>query len=443
LIALLAAPSVARAHTSLKRSDPASGAHVAATLARITLWFTARPQLPFSRIALIGPAGPVALGAVLADSGNALRADIGSPLAPGEYTIKWQTASADGHAIRGEFTFTVAGVAAAPTTPPATSAAAHSAAAHSAPPDAHQEHDEYRTARWLEFVALLTVIGALGFRHAVLPPLAARGVPPTDAADRARRLGLGVLFVYAVAALVRVYNESVAVHGAEQALDVDQVMPMLSQTIWGVGWLAGVIGAALVALGWALSRRRVAIGTPLALTGAIGMIFAPALSGHAASSAHFVTSVLFDVVHVTAAGLWLGGLLIVLFAGVPAMRKLDGGNTDAAVSALVNSFHPLALFCAPLVVLAGVATAWLRLDQLADLWQTGYGLMLVRKTVCVLLVAIIGGYNAVRMRRQLGTAYATRRFRITGTVELLLAAAVLAFTTWLVTLPVPSEALRP
>jgi len=444
-LALLLMPSAARAHTSLKRSEPAKGARLGVPPTRIALWFTAKPQVPFSRIVLIGPNGEIALGAIVADSGNSLHAAIPTTLAPGAYTVKWQTASADGHPITGEFAFTVMGAAGATTAAaPSADAMAGMTNPHATVPEsAHQEHAEYHTARWLEFVALLTVLGALGFRHGVLPPLAARAVPTSDAADRARRLGLGVLIVYAIAAIVRAYNESVAVHGVDEALDPRQIVPMLTHTIWGIGWIAGIVGAGLVAAGWALSRRRIAVGTPVALTGALGMVFAPALSGHAASSDHFVASVLLDVVHVTAAGLWLGGLLMVVFAGVPAMRRLESGNTDAAISALVNSFHPLALFCAPLVVTAGLGTAWLRLTQPSDLWQTAYGLMLLRKTVFVVFVAGIAGYNSIRMRRYLGTPVATRRFRITGTVELLLAAGVLAFTTWLVTMPVPSEMVHP
>lgn len=298
-------------------------------------------------------------------------------------------------------------------------------------------------ARWIEFATLLTVLGALGFRHGVLPPLALRGVPTADAGDRARRLGLGALVLYALAIMARVYSQSVTVHGPNHALDVNLVLPMLTGTLWGAGWLLGAGGAALLAVGWVLSRSRVAVGTPLALTGALGMGFSPALTGHAASSTHFVASVVLDVTHVMAAGLWLGGLLMVLFAGIPAMRRLNGGGTDAAVSALVSSFHPLALFCAPLVVAAGVGTAWLRLTTISDLYHTDYGLMLLRKTVLVLCVLAMGAYNALRVRRTLGAEPSTRRFRWTGSIELLFAAGVIAFTTWLVTLPVPGEAAGP
>jgi copper transport protein len=436
----------------LRRSEPANGARLAVAPTRIALWFTARPQLAFSRLTLTGPAGEMALGMLVADTGNALHADITAALAPGAYTVHWQTASADGHAIRGELTFVLLAAsdsatnrigASANATPRPMPMTDTGSQAHTAPLNAHVGHSEYRVARWVEFVALLTVLGALGFRHGVLPPLAARGVPTSDAGERARRFGSSVLLLYIVAALIRAYNESVAIHGEALALDPALVMPMLTTTVWGTGWLFGVIGALLLAIGWRLSRASTTIGTPVALTGVLGMVLAPALSGHAAASDHFVLSVVLDVLHVAAAGLWLGSLLMVLFAGIPAMRRLGNGDPDAAISALVNSFHPLALFCAPLVVVAGIASGWMRLGSVGALWSTDYGMTLVRKTVMVVLVLAAGAYNSIRARRRLAESGGPRRILISGTIELLFAAIVLALTTVLVTQPVPTEGILP
>jgi len=125
------------------------------------------------------------------------------------------------------------------------------------------------------------------------------------------------------------------------------------------------------------------------------------------------------------------------------MRRLPNGNRDAAVSALVNSFHPLALFCAPIVVAAGAGTAWIRLGGLSALWSTTYGQTLLWKVIWVALVAGMGFYNAARTRHTLGAAEGTRRIRRTGTVELLFTAVVIAVTTVLVTTPVPSEMVQP
>lgn len=452
VVLLLVAPVLSAArgtaafpHLAFKRSEPADASRLSVPPQQILLWFTAEPQLAFSRIALTGPSGGVPLDAIVADTGNMLRATIPRTLTAGRYTVAWQTASADGHPIRGQFRFRVATSAtvdAAPSQPPADSVHAHSGDSVAAGAGSRR-HTDFRPARWLEFVALITILGALSFRHAVLPPLASRGVSTADAADRARRLGQGALLLYALAALVRLYVESVALYGRQQALAPDALLPVLTQTSWGMGWSTGVVGALLLFLGWSISRKSVSIGTPLALTGALGIVAAPALTGHAASSSSFVIAVTLDMLHVLAAGAWIGGLLMVLLAGIPAMRRLTDGNPDAAVAALVSSFHPLALFCAPIVVVAGLGTSYLRLGGIAPLTTTGYGATLLLKLGLFMLVAGAALYNSLRARRKLGTPDGTSHLRRSAALELFLAALVLAATAVLVTTPAPSLMAAP
>lgn len=441
VLALSFSPSVrpVRApHTELKRSEPSRDSRLAQAPRRISLWFTAKPQLAFTRISLRGAAGEIPLDTVAADSAFSLHAHVPTVLAAGVYTVRWQTASADGHPIRGEFSFTVIGSDAVDTAvrpPPTAASPTHE---HPEPParPASQMASEYRSARWVEFAALLTILGAIGFRHAVLPPLAVRGVMTSEAADRARRIGRAGLAVYVVAAVVRLVAQTLAMHGNEGFRAA--LGPMLMQTTWGIGWILGAVGAALLFLGWSLPRRVAGvIGTPLALTGALGLVLAPALSGHAAASRWFVPSVTLDALHVAAAGLWIGGLLIVVTVGIPAMRRLEG-NADGAVRALFSSFHPVALFCAPIVVIAGLATSWLRLGSIAGL-RTLYGSALLVKLAFFAGVVAVGSYNAFRARRRLGTPEGTLHLRRTATVELVLAALVLVATTFLVVSPVPIE----
>ena len=445
VVALSFAPSmkpIAAPHTGLKRSEPSKGSTLAASPRRISLWFTAKPQLAFTRITLKGPGGDIPLDTIVADTGFSLHAHVPTTLAPGAYVIRWQTASADGHAIRGEIPFSIAGSATVDTAvrPPPPAAPPVEAHEHPAVPpageSAPQIASEYRSARWFEFAAMLTILGALGFRHAVLPPLAVRGVMTSVAADRARRLGRIALVVYLVAAIVRLIAETIAMHGKDGLLG--SMMPMLAQTTWGIGWILGAVGAGLVFVAWWLPRRAAhVVGTPLALTGALGIVLAPALSGHAAASKYFIPSVTLDALHVAAAGLWIGGLLIVVLVGIPAMRTLEG-NPDGAVKALFSSFHPLALLCAPIVVVAGLATSWLRLGSVAGI-QTFYGSALLVKLGLFLGVAGLGAYNAFRVRRTLGTPEGTARLRRTATIELTIAALVLVATTFLVVSPVPID----
>jgi putative copper export protein len=113
------------------------------------------------------------------------------------------------------------------------------------------------------------------------------------------------------------------------------------------------------------------------------------------------------------------------------------------VSALVNSFHPVALFCAPIVVLAGVGSSWIRLGRFSALWGTAYGQNLLWKIMFVAVVAGMGTYNSLKARRRLGAGEGTRHFRRAATTELVFAALVIAVTAALVSSPVPSEMVTP
>jgi putative copper export protein len=292
--------------------------------------------------------------------------------------------------------------------------------------------------RWVEFVALLTVIGAFGFRSGVLPPLAVRSVATADAADRARRLGESAVFLYLAAAVMRAYQESVAVHGAERALASNELLPMLTTTLWGWAWCAGLIGALLVLAGWRLSRGGAHVGSALAFVGVAAMIMAPGLSGHAAVIPLAPLAVAVDALHVAATGVWMGGLFHVAFAGIPAMTRFPDEQRDGAVAALINSFHPVALFCAPLVVVTGLIASWLRLTHLDDLWTTVFGQNLMWKLIMFAFVAIMGAVNWLWMRPQLGQRAASRRLRVTLFAELFFATVVLLITAALVSSPVPA-----
>jgi copper transport protein len=432
---VLSGAAVRIPHIELKRSEPARDAVLATPPTRVVLWFSARPQMTFTRVRLTGPAGDVALGKLTADTVNAARADVVAPLVAGVYHVVWQTASADGHQIAGDFTFTVGAAdkvvphqhEAAPTAP--------------ATVPMHTMHDPSladRMVRWFEYATLLAVLGVLAFLHAVLPPLAARGVHTASASGRARAVGEVAASVYILAAAWRLLRETAAANSPAMS-GGPTLTEIVTSSSWGHGWLFGVVGAVLVLPGFILSKRHVAVGVPIALTGALAMVLSPALSGHAATSALFVPSVALDALHVAAVGAWIGGLLIVLTVGIPAMAKLTDGNPDAAVSALVNSFHPLALLGAPLAILAGAGSSALRLGSINAITTTGYGRVLLVKVGLASLVAGMGAYNSMRARKRLGNPAATLSLKRSATLELVIASIVLAVTTVLVSTAVPSE----
>jgi hypothetical protein len=67
------------------------------------------------------------------------------------------------------------------------------------------------------------------------------------------------------------------------------------------------------------------------------------------------------------AGGWLGSLVLVVAAGIPAALRLPDGEPGPAVAELVNAFSPAALLFAGLVSATGVFSAWIHLEAFSAL----------------------------------------------------------------------------
>ena len=448
LCGVLAIPVVLAAHAHLRRSEPAARERLTTPPTAIRLWFSERPQLAFTRVRLrAADSTEIALGAVAAMAGDpsGVTAPLLGTLPNGDYLVLWQTGGADGHPMRGTFPFIVAVAADASVSPAASrDTAAPRRDGHAVvrstrsmePPSLNA----YVAARWAEFVALLAVVGAIVFRA-----LAARvTVGSTSdvaagsaAADAARRLGQGALVLAGACALARLYAEAALMLGGEAGVDRAAVTRILGGTTWGAGWIIGFAGIVVAAVGFALASRG-RVGWLLASAGVFAMAIAPGLTGHAAATQPVALALAADVVHVLAAGIWLGTLLIILLVGVPFLRASDRALGPAPqLAALVRGFHPVALACATAVVLSGLVTSWLRLPSVAALWESMYGRVLLLKVGLVLLVVVLGAVNWRRLLPALGRDDAVRVFRRTAGAELAFAALVLFATALLGSLAPP------
>lgn len=102
-----APPVATRVHTRLLRSEPARDTTLATAPREIRLWFSEAVTVPLTRVTL-------EIGTQSIRTGTASRAGgaespvvvpIDRPLSPGRYVVRWATASADGHPVKGEFRF--------------------------------------------------------------------------------------------------------------------------------------------------------------------------------------------------------------------------------------------------------------------------------------------------------------------------------------------------
>lgn len=279
------------------------------------------------------------------------------------------------------------------------------------------------------FVATFLSVGSVGFRYAVAGRALAAGDAAPIYADALRRAAaLGLAGALARAALLAT---GLPAQAARRHVGV-------AELVTGTPAVAIQVGLVVVmVVGLALAAARSRAGWPLAALGVLGSSLRPALTGEWAR--------LVNPVHVLAGGLWIGTLLVLLAAGLPAVLRAEHarGRRDVLVADMVNAFSPLALAASGVLVLFGVITAWRHLPTLDALWTTPYGYDLLAKLAVVATVFALGAWNWKRMRPQLGTDRATSTLRRSATAELVAAGVVLVLSAVLVSLPSPRESGAP
>lgn len=452
----LISPEPLSAHLRLVSSSPAAGSEMVRPPEEVRLRFSLPVQLPLSEIVLIGPAGPVQLPpvALATGSGDVLTAPLPTNLAAGTYLVQWRVAGADGHPISGEIRFTI--LAPDPADTLATAAVPDQDLATpvegvddpSGGPEGGDGLDGYSLdpagviVRWVNFAALLALLGAVSFRLLVIPRLRRREAAlakelDSDVTRGLARLGTAAAAVALLAGLARLYMQADAL-GMGVGED-DRIRAMLLQTTWGWGWLAQVVGSGVALIGFQLGRRRFA-GWAIAAGGALIAALSPALSGHAAATLDWApAAVTADALHVLGAGGWLGSLLVLFAVAVPVARRSGRVEYGPATRALVVAFSPVALGCAALLVATGVFTAWLHVGGVTALWTTPYGRTLLLKLALLLPVLAAGAFNWRRATPALGDEASVRSIRRSAGLELAAAVLVLLVTAALVATPPPSD----
>jgi copper transport protein len=352
-LAALVFPASAFAHASLIGKSPTFRERLAAPPKQVVLQFDQTIELLPKAILVLDARGRNLAGAPQLKV-RTLTAPL--PALPrGPYTIRWRAMSTDGHVVSGVYTFGV-GVPA----PPIDDAVG-----------AQGPTTEEHVVRWLYFVSLALLVGGLGFTLLL-------GLPASKRFYVITAIGaVAVLEVNIVAFLLR----------AEDALQLPFVnflygdLSPIASTRFGSAFIAMELGYALVAallfLAWLTERRRLLWAALL-----IGLGFASglSLSGHATDGAW--PGELADWVHLSAAALWVGGLVqlaAVVWPTAPELRR----------TAFLR-FSRLATVLVALLLSAGTYLSILRLPHVRDLWETGYGQVLLVKLGLVALALAWG-----------------------------------------------------
>ncbi|HEY9228937.1 MAG TPA: CopD family protein [Gemmatimonadaceae bacterium] len=172
------------------------------------------------------------------------------------------------------------------------------------------------------------------------------------------------------------------------------VIGIVTKTNWGRAWVIQAAATILIGLCLHLPRRFRSSGWIIAATSSLALAATSGLSGHAfAAPAWTSLSIATDAAHVIGAAGWLGSLVFVWAVGVPALVASANDERWKNVASLVNTFSPVALTFAAIVLLTGVVSAGLRLGSVSALWESAYGRRLLVK------LAVLGGAGDRRFRR--------------------------------------------
>jgi putative copper export protein len=366
-------------------------------------------------------------------------------LPPGPYTVAWQTAASDGHPSHGSFGFVVL----AEEAPPANGAlpgigsasdtigSGKGTAGSLTRAESGEEAGEASSigsslARAFSFVGILILVGATAFRALVLPRVRGMSAEVTPLMKgRAAVLGIAASLLVILSAFARLFLESEMMSEMPGMQSVSMT-EMAMHTHWGFALRVEIGAAVLALLFFAQAVRRVRSAWLVASISAIVLAITPALAGHAASSPRFTALLIgADFLHVLGGASWLGGLLVVMLVGIPVALTLDGAQRWSTVASLVNSFSPVALISATVVVVSGVLASWVHLDRLSALWQTAYGQVLLVKLFLVALTLTIGAYNFRRVQPQLVSEGGAGHLRRSAAIELSVGFLVLLVTGFL------------
>jgi copper transport protein len=334
----LALPAGAAAHARLVGAKPADGAVLATAPADVRLLFDDQIRPAGGNLAVDAHGRSVLGGKPRRQGSRVLVVPLRAGLAKGSYTVRWRVISNDGHLVSGVVAFGIG------TKPVATLTAGGDG-----------------PSAWAVLLRLLLLGGLLTAGGAALTGrLLEAGRLETLVVGVGLGLaaagGFGLLAIEPGAASTRFgqFTEATAIVAAA-----------------GAG--AAVLSLALPALGhaaWAAAA--------LALAG-------PTLAGHALDPRHYRALIaLADYVHVAAAAVWIGGLVLLALGNSPAARRRFPWIAAGAVGVLG---------------VASIGRAIAAFPSLSSLVDTGYGRAVLVKTGIVAAVLALGWSNRRRLAR--------------------------------------------
>ena len=436
-VAALVLPASAWAHAALLQTVPVASRTVNVVPTEVRLRFSEPVEPRFAIVSVTDATGrQVTDGDPAAAPGSPQT--LVTPLASvpeGWYLVFWRVISADGHPVRGAFTFAVGPN---PGPPPQFRVPSLSETATTT---------QLLIARWVVFLSTMSALGLFVLRAVIARPVVrvVRGCS-LRSLNIAFAVALGVALVatpiYALLATAQFTLRSF--------WDFGDVIPAVRSSGFGEDFLDLELVLGLFAIGAIAAlvvdrpereQRSVAelLALPAALAAGLAALVLPALAGHAGQKSPRGLSLPLDTAHLTAGSIWLGGLIgLVVF-----WLSVGRAGRAAALAYVVPRFSVVA-FCSVLLLIGtGIGQAFQELPTFASLWETSYGQALIWKIGLLSAALLLAAVNLARTKPRLQARDASAPLLLRRLVqgEILFVAAALFAAGVLASLAPPSSAL--
>ncbi|MEJ2623378.1 MAG: copper homeostasis membrane protein CopD [Pseudolabrys sp.] len=304
------------------------------------------------------------------------------------------------------------------------------------------------TVRAIHFTAILLLEGAVVFQFAIAAPIL-RDIDGGDCRfDGARRflkwmVGSSLIVgVLSGAAWLFVLAGRIAGASAAHALIEGVDWTLLTQTQFGEVWQWRAAASAILALSLAVAWRDTVAPRPSA---AIAIVLAIFLAGSLAWAGHGAATpgafgnvhLAADILHLIAAGLWIGGLPPL--ALVLAIAARTGGAAGLSAAARVTRhFSSLAAASVLLLLLSGIVNTYALVGRVSALVDTTYGQLLSVKIGLFFVMLGFAAVNRLRLTPRLRSGCGNQSARViarNSMAELILGVSILVIVGVLGTLP--------
>jgi copper transport protein len=401
--------SPASAHATLVRTSPAQGSIVATAPAQVLVTFSEHVTPVAGKIKVISPESKNIVQGQPTVSGSVLRIPVRTDVPRGTYLVSYRVISADSHPVGAGFTYSVG---APSSTGTATGDAGRTDRAVAI---------GVSVAKYLGYAGLILIAGPALMLFALWPHRLARTGP-----TRLAYAGIGLAGLATVLELLlQVPYSSGGGLFETSAHDLAGVLG----SRYGVLHLIrlGVLLAAALLLGPHLAGQGGTARRSLLISLGVVGVATWGMSGHPGASTAPALTVISDVAHLSAAAIWLGGLVILL-------GYLLREGTTKELAAILPVWSNWATMAVAVLVLAGTAQALVEIGNVRSLLHTTYGLLVLVKAGMLALVLVVAAFSR-RLAARRPEQQTVGRLRRTVLAEVVGAVVILGLASALVQTP--------